>query len=187
MKQKKNLPVELADLDRQIKKSMTVIIGLILILPFLYSGWFWYNGAILSISSGDWGTLGDFLGGTLNPIIAFSAFYWLTKSVRFQREELAETRSALQESSEAQAKQVRLAALTALTSSIMTEVETQRSQITFFCEQFRDGEPAGVFNLEGDWINSGQTRELIASINKHITNRLSERYEYEKEIKAMLG
>jgi hypothetical protein len=44
----------------------------------------------------------------LNPLVAFFAFYWLTESVRIQKKELSDTRSALQKTSEAQEEQAKL-------------------------------------------------------------------------------
>ncbi|MEJ7804855.1 MAG: hypothetical protein WKG03_02900 [Telluria sp.] len=49
-----------------------------------------------------WGQFGDYLGGLMNPLIAFGAFYWLATSVLLQKTELAETRAALVNSHKAQ-------------------------------------------------------------------------------------
>ncbi|EJE52167.1 hypothetical protein PMI14_03145 [Acidovorax sp. CF316] len=61
-----------------------------------------------------WGQFGDFIGGFLNPLVAFAAFYWLTQSVKLQKKELVDTRAALEEQAEAAAASVRLQALVAL-------------------------------------------------------------------------
>ncbi len=61
-----------------------------------------------------WGQFGDYVGGLLNPVVAFAAFYWLTQSVKLQKKELAETRTALEQQAEASAASVRLQALVAL-------------------------------------------------------------------------
>lgn len=180
------LDVELAEIDRKTRYSRRIVITIALLLPASYAVWFGFHGIPVSLSSSDWGTLGDFLGGVLNPIIAFSAFMWLTMSVRLQKEELAYTRSTLQEASNAQKDQVQLAALTALTSSIMTEVNTLNTQLTYMCGQFKDIEPDGVLDLHGVWVSPTRARDIIADINQRISVRLSERATYETQIKVLL-
>ena len=69
-----------------------------------------------------WGAFGDFVGGLLNPIVAFAAFYWLTQSVKLQRRELSETREELRKTAEAQNELVKLAALSGLTTAAVAEM-----------------------------------------------------------------
>lgn len=75
--------------------------GLALITAYLL-----YFGMVLgqmpSEDAEKWGQFGDFIGGLLNPIVAFGAFYWLTQSVKIQKLELYETKKALQDAAEAQ-------------------------------------------------------------------------------------
>ena len=66
----------------------------------------------LSTESSNWGTFGDFMGGTLNPIFAlfslFAIIYTIkiqTQELEFSREELEATRSELKESRIAQQEQ----------------------------------------------------------------------------------
>lgn len=60
-----------------------------------------------------WGQFGDFVGGILNPVIAFGALFMLTISVLIQKTELAETREQLTESKKAQEEQARMQLLSA--------------------------------------------------------------------------
>ena len=96
----------LKNLEQSINKSrkfVAVIFGLVITG---YISWFlFYNNAPLSVKSSDWGAFGDFVGGILNPLVAFSAFYWLTVSVVIQKEELSKTTYALIEASNAQKEQ----------------------------------------------------------------------------------
>src|SRR5450830_40791 len=134
---------DLAEIEKDITKANIFVLSWILLSVSAYIAWFWcFNGAPLSTSPSNWGVMGDFFGGILNPVVAYFAFYWLTKSVRLQKEELSETRKSLDEATEAQKDQaiyanitVRLDALSTLTSSIMSEVETQRMQIQFLINQ----------------------------------------------------
>lgn len=66
----------------------------------------------ISKDSGTWGTFGDFIGGTLNPILAFLSFIALlctiqlqSKELKASREELEMTRDELARSADAQKEQ----------------------------------------------------------------------------------
>ena len=80
-----------------------------------------------------WGQFGDYLGGLLNPVVAFAAFYWLTQSVKLQKQELAETREELRIAAQAQQETVRtaqvsvqLSALAALSNAAYAEISRIR-------------------------------------------------------------
>lgn len=89
-----------------INRAKNLAYALICIIPCVYFVWFFcINKQSLSIDSSSWGTFGDFLGGTLNPIIAMFAFYWLTQSVLIQKTELSETQNILKETEKAQKEQ----------------------------------------------------------------------------------
>jgi hypothetical protein len=82
-----------------------------------------------SVDPERWGQFGDFFGGILNPLVAFAAFYWLTQSVKLQKQELADTRDELRLAAEAQKElvdngrmSIKLAALTAIISAIDGEM-----------------------------------------------------------------
>jgi len=116
---------------------MYIVVALIIIVPLSYGMWFRLHlNAPISDASDNWGTFGDFVGVLLNPTVAFFAFYWLIKSVRIQKEELFETRKALEDSAESQQLQVKLAALNTLIASIMSEVDIQRNQLKFLTEKY---------------------------------------------------
>lgn len=80
----------------RVRYGVAVIFSLALLF---YVGHFtWLLGPGLSPDQGAWGQFGDFIGGLLNPIVAFFAFYWLTESVHIQKQELSEARDALKKS-----------------------------------------------------------------------------------------
>lgn len=78
-----------------------------LTLPFLYMLWFWgKNDLPLDPTNvAAWGAFGDFVGGLLNPFVAFCALYWLTRSIQIQRDELSSTKEELAASKIAQQNQ----------------------------------------------------------------------------------
>lgn len=89
---------ELKKLNRSVNLSLVSATTVFVILVGVYSWWFWFiNDMTFSTDSSLWGTFGDFVGGILNPIIAFLAFYWLTRSVIIQKTELAATQQVLAE------------------------------------------------------------------------------------------
>ncbi|HCH1528234.1 TPA: hypothetical protein NKQ35_000625 [Vibrio parahaemolyticus] len=93
---------ELKQLNRSVNLSLVFATVVFSILVGAYTYWFWFiNGMPLSTDSSLWGTFGDFVGGILNPIIAFLAFYWLTRSVIIQKTELAATQKVLAETEKA--------------------------------------------------------------------------------------
>ncbi|EYT17860.1 putative phage abortive infection protein [Acinetobacter sp. 1000160] len=92
---------QLTRVEQQINWSIFIAVALIVIVLIAYFVSF-HKG--FSTSNGDWGTFGDFVGGTLNPLLAALAFYWLTSSIRLQLQELRDTRSVLKDTSDHQAK-----------------------------------------------------------------------------------
>lgn len=90
-------------MERGIKRWQYGLIGLGLTLTTAYLIYFgMVLGQIPAQDAEKWGQFGDFVGGLLNPIVAFAAFYWLTQSVKIQKQELYETKQALQDGAKAQ-------------------------------------------------------------------------------------
>jgi len=84
----------LKKIEKQIMWS--IIIAALLITIVLASYFFHFHGSF-HVDQDKWGTFGDFVGGTLNPVLAALAFYWLTSSIRLQIQELRDTRGVLEE------------------------------------------------------------------------------------------
>ncbi len=61
----------------------------------------------ISSTAAEWGQMGDFFGGMLNPILAFASFIALLYTVRIQSEELHLTREELKKSVYAQESSVK--------------------------------------------------------------------------------
>ncbi|OCH01682.1 hypothetical protein [Aliivibrio fischeri] len=98
------------DIEKNVRNSWWTVVTIFGLTIASYVGWFAViNDFNLSNDPSNWGAFGDFIGGLLNPLIAFSAFYWLTISVLVQKKELAETRIALSDASKAQVEQAELA------------------------------------------------------------------------------
>ncbi|MCS4292715.1 large-conductance mechanosensitive channel [Comamonas sp. BIGb0152] len=110
-----------------------------------------YFGLILgqnpATDSDKWGAFGDFIGGVLNPIVAFAAFFWLTESVKIQKEELAKAHAALSNANKAQEKLVengrnseKLAALNALINANYSKLKSLNERIQEMDRAIRTGQ-----------------------------------------------
>ncbi len=118
-------------------RTWNLLVALLILIPVcIYVAWFGgFNSGSISKDAEAWGQFGDYMGGMLNPLVAFAAFYWLTQTVKLQKEELIETQKALADSAKSQAKQatyaqvsVRIAALTALIDAIRLKINTLEEQ-----------------------------------------------------------
>ena len=99
----KKIEISRDEMERGIKRWQYGLIGLGLALVSAYLIYFgMVLGQMPAEDAEKWGQFGDFVGGLLNPIVAFAAFYWLTQSVKIQKLELYETKKALQEAATAQ-------------------------------------------------------------------------------------
>lgn len=118
-------------LDARVRIWKRVLFG---VAACLVGGYLVYFGLILgqnpATDADKWGTFGDFVGGLLNPIVAFAAFFWLTESVKLQKQELAATRAELKVAAEAQQQlvenarvTVQISALTALLQDVSNEYQ----------------------------------------------------------------
>lgn len=72
-----------------------VVVALVVVTSYFYQ----FGVYPLSIENTDWGTFGDFVGGTLNPFFAFMAFLALLTTIKIQSNELELTREELAKSS----------------------------------------------------------------------------------------
>lgn len=79
-----------------LKKDVVSIVIVVVFSVVVVARYINNFGMELSTSNADWGTFGDYIGGTLNPVIAGFAFYWIIQSYRLQKDELSDTRQLLQ-------------------------------------------------------------------------------------------
>lgn len=75
-----------------------------LIILGLYIAYF--KNLSITNDSSTWGTFGDYLGGTLNPIISFLALIGLLYTIHQQAQEMQATREELKQAAEQQRQQV---------------------------------------------------------------------------------
>ncbi|ATG91498.1 hypothetical protein [Methylomonas koyamae] len=186
---------DLGRLDSEIRLVHIVVASIIIVTLASYSVWFWWlNSQTISTSVESWGQLGDYVGGILNPCTAYAAYYWLTRSIRLQKEEMLEARLAMEAASKSQAEQahhsqvqVRVSALTALINSIMVEVQTQRMQLQHLLVQAEKHHAGAAVGFDGVRLNSQELANRVAEINNQISKRMNERYDFEQQLKTLLN
>ena len=78
-------------------KLLLFAISSFVILLFVF-GFYFYKFALLGLSNNQelWGQFGDFVGGTLNPILAFLSFMALLYTIKIQTDELKLSREELE-------------------------------------------------------------------------------------------
>lgn len=180
------------ELQSRIAQSKRLAVGAIAIVITLY---FVRFGIVLGEPFSDdvevWGQFGDYVGGALNPLIAFLAFYWLTQSIQLQREELSETKKALQESAQAQRKQeqhvlktAKINALSALLTSHNNDITNLRGNIEFVANQLRLG--GSVFTPDGRTIPNSEGYDLLTHMKSGLISALGRRLSAMDEVSVLL-
>jgi hypothetical protein len=117
-------------LDSRVTYSIRLVAGISACVLIFYAAWFSFNNGLeLSKDAGIWGQFGDFVGGVLNPLIAFSAFFWLATSVRLQKAELNATRKTLADTLETQEVQAKTVLLSTKLQHLSIQIDALNSQI----------------------------------------------------------
>ncbi|WP_306603895.1 hypothetical protein [Azonexus sp.] len=171
------------DLDGRInawKKGLTAIGAALVFAYFLYFAL--YQNLPAATDAGEWGAFGDFVGGLLNPIVAFAAFYWLTQSVKLQRRELSETREELKKTTEAQTELVKLAALSGLATAAYSEISRIRNIMDVIERNFpHESDPAS----QREYDESHKV--TLAKLSEQNKKAHNERERYVEQMKALLA
>lgn len=117
---------DLRRLDVQLVVSKRLVVMAAVVVVSAYVIRFWGE----PVGTADvWGQFGDYIGGVLNPLIAGAAFFWVATSVKLQKEELAETRKALQDSHQAQKELAETSLKSAHVQSLNIQLSSLESRI----------------------------------------------------------
>lgn len=112
---------EFDSLHRYANHSLWAIGALAFLMIFAY--FVKFSGAGFSENQADWGVLGDYIGGVLNPAISLAALYWLTRSIVLQKIELQESRKALLDAALSQSQQAKSSETAAKFQMLSMEME----------------------------------------------------------------
>lgn len=90
-----NVKEDKTPLERQFEKVVNRI-AIIVVIAFLFStAFFWVQTGASPLKTNEIGQIGDFFGGTLNPLFTFITIALLVWSIRIQMGELSATRQEL--------------------------------------------------------------------------------------------
>lgn len=163
--------MNLEKLESSIKATRKLIVVILVVLPVGYFLWFGaIQGFELSNSTSSWGEFGDFLGGILNPLIAIFAVYWLSTSILIQKQELSETRDALEKTQKSQERQAELALLASKIQSLNMRMSIISSQLSAKLDQRNivlgaTRQDQMFLNEEG---HQNQARKILDKLNPEI-------------------
>jgi large-conductance mechanosensitive channel len=142
--------------------KIKVVITVLLVIGFFIVGFYFFNFHNgFSKENGVWGTFSDYVGGILNPIIAAFAFYLIAKTYELQQKELKEL-------TDAQKKQITLAALTALLNSNLMRISTLEAEKLSLLESELRNPPQPKKEIDTTDL---LRRELYATHERHIKGR----------------
>lgn len=179
-------------LDAEIENSKSLLWSWVGVCIFVFVLWILFAlrreqpGDALSVA----GVVGDFFGGMLNPVIALATLYWLTRGVRMQRQELSETRVALQDQGRQAAMGTRIAALTALIDAKNSDIERLRAQLQQITDQLLMNPMAnGAFSASGTYLTKagGLLQDHQTQLDMLMHQAADERKPLVEELKKVLS
>jgi hypothetical protein len=178
-------------LAREIKKTYYFAGALVVLILGVYA-WNFF-GRAPAPDPEQWGQFGDYIGGILNPITALLAFYWLTRSVLLQKEEMQRTAEALIDSARHQAamaaqaeRAARINASSALLASVQADVDFYRAKLTKIDSDLtahnRTIGPDGNFVSK----NSSGHVNYVEQLNVHLDYAEGKRKSIEEHLRTVL-
>lgn len=97
------------EVNEYIKFLLIILVFAVVIIFFVFGFYFLHFNEGVSSDPNVWGTFGDFIGGTLNPVLSFLSLIALLftivlqqKELGYSRKELEYTRKELERSAKAQ-------------------------------------------------------------------------------------
>lgn len=107
-----------------------------------------------SKSPGDWGTIGDYFGGLINPLTSIIALYFLIKAYLSQKEELSATKIALEDSAKHQEALAKAQILSIQAAAKFEEIKFWSSELERCTIATNNGRK--TWNLEGKELSTGK-------------------------------
>jgi hypothetical protein len=181
--------------DDTIDRSMKLVVVVCSLIFSVYFAWFViFNRVPLSADSAHWGQFGDFVGGILNPLIAFSALFWLTHSVKLQKTELKETRKALEESAGSQTrhasaaeKSMRISGYTAILNAAVVENQTLQEYALMLIDPSKiDTYSNSLKLITGKFANRQEIQNELDALNAKIDRNKNKILNAEKRLRIEL-
>ncbi len=144
-----------------------------LIILGLYIAYF--KNLSVTNDSATWGTFGDYLGGTLNPIISFLALIGLLYTIHQQAQEMQATRDELERTAEQQSRQSEIFNLQQFESTFFSLLEqhnkvVERIEVESIYEELHN-----IYNKKIDQITTRKPSEELS--NSHAIKSINQHYE----------
>ena len=144
-----------------------------LIILGLYIAYF--KNLSVTNDSATWGTFGDYLGGTLNPIISFLALIGLLYTIHQQAQEMQATREELKQAAEQQHRQADIFNLQQFESTFFSLLEqhnkvVERIEVESIYEKLHN-----IYNKKIDQITKREPSEELS--NSHAIKSINQHYE----------
>lgn len=172
-------------ISKQSNRSIFFVAGAILSVFALYAGWFYIaNNMPVSSSPEAWGQFGDYVGGILNPIIAFMAFFWLLQSVRIQKVELLETRNELSKQARISLHTTKLSAWSIRLENIMSDISQIREEINYLAPRV---DTPWVMLITGELVDRDKAVETLKNLHEQLRLFNEMRETIDREIKKLLA
>ncbi|MDX7787021.1 hypothetical protein [Aeromonas caviae] len=104
---------------------------IMLIVPYVFN----FYKFPWSKSPGDWGTIGDYFGGLLNPLVSSLALYFLIKAYLTQKEELVETRQVLEKTEESNKEVAKSQKLLVETQHLTSLINSEYQKVEYLYKE----------------------------------------------------
>ena len=151
-----------------------------LIILGLYVAYF--KNLSVTNDSATWGTFGDYLGGTLNPIISFLALIGLLYTIHQQAQEMQATREELKQAAEQQRQQVEQQSrqseifnLQQFESTFFSLLEQHNKTVEKIEAESIFEELHNIYNKKIDQITTRKPSEELS--NSHAIKSINQHYE----------
>jgi uncharacterized membrane protein len=155
--------------------EIAVVVVVIIAGVVLYQYFSNFGGA-KSSSQEVWGQFGDFVGGTLNPILGFVSVLVLVATLGLQRKELSEARETAKENNNILAEQLKVMHAQSLESTFFKMVDEIKGD-SFFKAASSDEATKGIqlavyayaFKDRDEW--GGKEHQVRNNFFRHMTRR----------------
>ncbi|MFJ5330769.1 hypothetical protein [Pectobacterium versatile] len=107
------------------RRNIYILLALFILFIFTVVGTYVgnFNGFLISKDPADWGVLGDYIGGILNPLISMATLFFLIKTYLEQKNELQKSENSSQSQREIITLQIKISTSSALIGIYREEIE----------------------------------------------------------------
>lgn len=133
-------------------KDILIMVTVIVLIIFAISQvviYYFSTFGELGDQKSDWGTFGDFIGGTLNPLLSFISFMALLYTIFIQREQLNSQKKQFEQS-------IKLSALMAIWQEDKNKIVRNDESIANFK---KEDDLHGCFDIEDYALNNKCTEQ----------------------------